>query len=355
MRPARSTLIIVAMGAVIAVLAWAVVYFARDELELGSQAQDEEQIATPSAVSADGGFAVVTVSPESQQASGLRTTPLQAARAQAAVEVYGVVVDPRPLVEGRARLMALAGEREVLRVGAANAQSEYQRLKQLYEDERNVAERAVLAAQAQWQGEQARMTALEQQAGAIRDELRASWGPVLAGWAQTSNAAMLDALVQQRQALVQLVFPYEAQSNAGRDEIALAPVGAREAQRPARFVSPSPRTDGALPGATYFYLAGGRDLRVGVRVTGQLRMPGNARDGVLVPDTAVVWHGGKAWVYVKDGDARFVRREVSTAQELPGGWFNAEGLTAGDAVVISGAQLLLSEEFKFQIRNENED
>jgi hypothetical protein len=353
-RPARNTLVIAAMGAIIAVLAWAVVYFARDELELGSRAEEEE-IQTASAVSTDGGFAVVTVSPESQQASGLQTARLQAARSQAAVEVFGVVVDPRPLVEGRARLMALAGEREVLRVAAANAQSEYQRLKRLYEDERNVAERAVLAAQAQWLGEQARMTALDQQAGAIRDELRASWGPVLAGWAQTPNARVLDALVQQQQALVQLVFPYDVQTSTARDQIALAPVGAHEAQRPARFVSPSPRTDGSLPGATYFYLAGGRDLRVGVRVAGQLRLPGQARDGVLVPDTAVVWHGGKAWAYVKDGAARFVRREVSSAQELPGGWFAADGFAAGDEVVVSGAQLLLSEEFKFQIRNENED
>jgi hypothetical protein len=352
-KPARSTLVIAAMGVIIAVLAWAVVYFARDELELRSQAQEEE-IATASAVSADGGYAVVTVDRESQQASGLQTAPLQAARSQAAIEVYGVVVDPRPLVEGRARLMALTGEREALRVAAANAQGEYQRLQRLYEDERNVAERAVLAAQAQWQGEQARVVALDQQIAAMRDQLRSSWGPVLASWAQAPNALVLDALVQQRQALVQLVLPYEVQAGAGRGEIALAPVGARAGLRPARFVSSSPRSDGSLPGATYFYLADG-DLRVGMRVAGQLRLPGKARDGVLVPAAAVVWHGGKAWAYVKDGEAKFVRREVSTAQELPGGWFNADGFAAGDAVVVSGAQLLLSEEFKFQIRNENED
>ena len=49
MRPARSTLVIGAMGVIIAVLAWAVVYLARDELELTPQAQEEE-IATASAI-----------------------------------------------------------------------------------------------------------------------------------------------------------------------------------------------------------------------------------------------------------------------------------------------------------------
>ena len=86
-----------------------------------------------------------------------------------------------------------------------------------------------------------------------------------------------------------------------------------------------------------------------------MRQPGKTREGVLVPDAAVVWHGGKAWAYVKQGNDRFVRREVSTAQDLPGGWFNAEGFAAGEPVVVSGAQLLLSEELKYQIRNENED
>ena len=363
MRLSRTGIVIAAMAVVIAALASAVVYLARDELGLDSEAE-QEQIATPSAVGEDEGFAVVTVSPASQKASGLATAPLQAARSQAAVEIYGVAVDPRPLIEQRARLHALAAESEAIRVAASSAQAEHQRLKRLYDDERNVAERAVLAAEAQWKSDQARLVAADQQATAVREELRASWGAALAGWAGQSQSHILDALVQQQQVLVQLVFPYDMQASAGRDEIAIGPAGARAGTagglRTARFVSASPRTDGSLPGATYFYLADARDLRVGTRVAGQLRLPGKATEGVLVPEAAVVWHGGKAWAYVKDGDARFVRREVSTARELPGGWFNARGSESGgfepdEQVVVSGAQLLLSEEFKFQIRNENED
>ena len=40
---------------------------------------------------------------------------------------------------------------------------------------------------------------------------------------------------------------------------------------------------------------------------------------------------------------------------VPGGWFVPKGLEAGQEVVVTGAQLLLSEELEFQIRNENED
>jgi hypothetical protein len=87
--------------------------------------------------------------------------------------------------------------------------------------------------------------------------------------------------------------------------------------------------------------------------TGQLG--GAPVAGVIVPAQAVVWHAGKAWAYVKQDQQTFARYEVSAAEELDGGWFSAGGLRAGDEVVVSGSQLLLSEELKYQIRNENED
>ena len=79
------------------------------------------------------------------------------------------------------------------------------------------------------------------------------------------------------------------------------------------------------------------------------------RDGTIVPNEAVVWHAGKAWVYVVHDPETFARYEISIANELYDGWFQSGLLEADDEVVVSGAQLLLSEELKFQIRNENED
>jgi multidrug efflux pump subunit AcrA (membrane-fusion protein) len=100
----------------------------------------------------------------------------------------------------------------------------------------------------------------------------------------------------------------------------------------------------------------GGGLRAGMRVVARISMGGAPVTGVIVPSAAVVWHAGKAWAYVKDDkEDSFARFEVSTADETPGGWFNAIGFDDDDEVVVSGAQLLLSEELKYQIRNENED
>jgi hypothetical protein len=52
--------------------------------------------------------------------------------------------------------------------------------------------------------------------------------------------------------------------------------------------------------------------------------------------------------------ATFERRPLKDAQRVGQRWF-APGLGLDDPVVVQGAQLLLSEEYKFQIRNENDD
>ncbi len=75
-----------------------------------------------------------------------------------------------------------------------------------------------------------------------------------------------------------------------------------------------------------------------------------ATRGVVIPRSAVVRFGGKAWAYVQTDEVRFSRREVALDQATEQGWFTTAGFTVGDRVVVAGAQLLLSEEFKSQIQ-----
>jgi hypothetical protein len=354
MNPSRSSIVIAVMAVVIAALAWALVYYARDELGL-QVAGESEEIATQSAVNNEGGHVTVTVSAESQKASGLATAALRRARGEAAAEVYGAVVDLQPLFDARGRYLAAASDVQGLRAIAEASRAEYERVRKLYEDERNISERAMQAARAQHEADQAKLIAMRQSAASLYDTMRSSWGAVVAGWAADPASERFEALASHREVLVQVTFPFELQARAGRAALTLGPVLGRDAQRVARFVSASPQSDATLPGATYLYALGGPGLRAGMRLVGRIALDAAAREGVLVPEAAVVWHGGSAWAYVKERDDTFVRRPVDTSQELPGGWFNAAGFEAGEQVVVAGAQLLLSEELKFQIRNENVD
>jgi len=61
-----------------------------------------------------------------------------------------------------------------------------------------------------------------------------------------------------------------------------------------------------------------------------------------VPLSAVVLAGGEPWCYVQTPDDVFVRRRVDLGRPLPQGYFQAQGFTAGERVVVAGAGLLLA-------------
>ena len=72
--------------------------------------------------------------------------------------------------------------------------------------------------------------------------------------------------------------------------------------------------------------------------------------GVVVPRTAVVYAEGKTWAYVQTRADTFMRREVHLDHLTQDGWFVTSGLAASERVVVTGAQILLSEELKSQIQ-----
>ena len=352
LRPAHA--IIAVMAVIIALLSWALIYYSRDEL--GTQAErHDEQIKTVSATAVEAGRPVVRISAESQKAAGIAVQPLKSAKREAAYEAYGLVVNLQSLAELRGRYLAAAAESRASRVTLAAAESEYRRMEALFRDDRNVSEQAMTAAQSRYRSELSRLAAADQAAASIRDAIRGTWGETVTGWAINPDSQTIRSLLQQTSFLVQLVLPHDLPRAAVRGRITVAPAMARENSRPASFVAGSPQIDPAFPGETYFYLVNGGGLRAGMRVAARIGMGGAAASGVIVPSAAVVWHAGKAWAYVKDEEDSFARFEVSTADEMEGGWFNTTGFDDDDEVVVSGAQLLLSEELKYQIRNENED
>ena len=342
------------MAVVITLLSWALIYYSRDELGTQSEKRDE-QIKSVSAARVDDGRPVVRISAESQKAAGITVQSLQSVKREAVFEVYGIVANLQPLAELRGRYLAAMAESKGVRATLAAAESEYRRMETLFRDDRNVSEQAVKSAEGRYRVELARQAAADQAAASIRDAIRGTWGETVTGWAVNPDSQTMRSLLQQSSFLVQLVYPYDHPRANVRGKIAVAPAMARENLHAASFVADSPQIDPAFPGETYFYLVNGGGFRTGMRVAARIGLGDAPVSGVIVPSTAVVWHAGKAWAYVKDDGQNFARHEVSTTDEMESGWFNATGFDSDNEVVVNGAQLLLSEELKYQIRNENED
>ncbi len=77
---------------------------------------------------------------------------------------------------------------------------------------------------------------------------------------------------------------------------------------------------------------------------------GPAVEGAVVPASAIVWDEGRAWAYFRTSPATFARRPIETDVLAPGGGYVVSGIPGASEVVVSGAQMLLSEEFRPETR-----
>jgi multidrug efflux pump subunit AcrA (membrane-fusion protein) len=84
-------------------------------------------------------------------------------------------------------------------------------------------------------------------------------------------------------------------------------------------------------------------------MTGFLQAGGDPLRGVTVPRSAVLRNRQGAWVYVQTDKASFMRRSIVLKNPSDDGWAITEGLSRNDRIVVTGAQVLLSEEIKSQI------
>jgi len=71
---------------------------------------------------------------------------------------------------------------------------------------------------------------------------------------------------------------------------------------------------------------------------------------VLVPHSALIWWEGKTWVYLQSSPDTFVRREITLDRPTEQSWLLTAGVRPGERIVVTGAQILLSEELKSQIQ-----
>ncbi len=354
----RKLAIIIGLQAfLIVILFWVLVFYGKDEYEASTQ-ESEDKIVVPNHVSNKAGTAVITVSAATQAQSEIKTSPLKASSHPATVSSYGNVVGIDNLIELRTRYLAAKAEAEVLRTTLIHNKNEYNRLHELNLDDKNVSDKVVATALADIKADEAKVSAAESNAKNIADSMRQAWGEALTKLATDKNASvLLQNLIDYQEALIQITLPFDIAEPAANSSITIAPIAATRSIN-ALYISRAPIGNSTIQGKTYFYHAKTTDLRAGMQVKisqAESAEPKRSVSGVIIPNTAVVWYGGKPWVYRKIGDDQFSRLPISADIEIDNGWFYKGNLKPNDAVVTSGAQLLLSEEFKSQITNENQD
>lgn len=314
----------------------------------GNKDDAEEAIKTPSRVSIQNGQTILTLDADTQSQVGITVTSLKALTSREQTTAPAIVLSGQELVIARTNYVAAQTNLEKARANIEVAQQEYDRLNTLYQDQQNASQKDLQAAQGLLRSDQADADAATQDLSLQAAAARQSWGGVVAKWV-VNDAPPLQRILDQHDFLVQVTLPTGEVSTASAT-ISLEIAGS--AQIEAKLISPFPRVDPRIQGVSLLYITHAHpSLAPGLNLVA--RMPvGRSMRGVLIPQSAIVWWQGNAWVYQQTAPGRFVRRLVPTNTQMANGLFVSSGFSPGDQIVVRGAQALLSEEFRSQIQAE---
>jgi hypothetical protein len=324
--------IFISLAVVMAIAALVLGYLQMSKERLAETTADKPITAVSHIQNGASGGTVITLDLKSQELIGLQTATLAAATLPPEIKAYGRVLDSTTLV-------SLENEAVAARAALQAAQMEYERLKKLSAED-NTSVRALEAAEAEMKRDQSALAT----AGA---QLLAASGRTLAD----EPPDFFQSLASQEKVLVRLDLP-AGETPVETPTAAQLTLPGMKQPVAADYLGRAATTDPQVQGAGFLFLVKNAPatLTPGLAVTGFLQLPGEPLRGVMVPDAAVVRSDGRVWIYVQTGDTAFARREVFMDQPAADGWFVTNGVAAGDKVVVTGAQTLLSEEHKTEIK-----
>ncbi len=326
----------IAIG-MVAVIAIAVLIFAYTEgtREREADAEEDQPISAKSAVEQTNGVTMIHLDLQAQQLAGLKTVSISAAILPPEMKAYGRVMD-------FASLISLQSETVAANAALRASRAEYDRLKKLSVQD-NASARALEMAKAQLAHDQGALQTVEAQLVASSSKTVADQSP-----------EFFQSLANQKNTLLRLDLPTGEIPVEAPTAAVLTPAG-EKSPIAANFFGRAATVDPLTQGEGFIFLATNApaSLLPGLAVAGFLQMPGAPSHGVIVPDDAVVRADDRAWIYAQTGEMDFERREVVLEHPTEGGWFVTNGVVAGEKIVITGTQVLLSEERKSQIKLED--
>lgn len=356
-RSGRSLLLVLGSAVILCGLAALVIVgFVEGREEAAQEAEREEPIKPPLRVTLpERGEPIITLDEEAQHAIGLKMAELKSSKYQDQVRAYGTVLDLTTLTTLNTNYVSAVSQLNTAQARLAASEPAFARAQALYSKsignlvQVQTTEAAVIA-------DRAAVEAAQSQVRTLRATAMQEWGPVI-GNAMVINGGLINRLIERTEFLLQITLPPGVQLDDVPPTVSVEVVG-KSRRTEARYISPATRTDPRIQGLTFFYAAAGNSgVLPGMNVRAFLAN-GNPVDGVIVPASAVVWWAGRAWVYRCTGDDTFSRREIPTdmPDEANGGFVVPASLLAGEGgVVTSGAQMLLSEEFRSQIQVGGDD
>jgi hypothetical protein len=266
---------------------------------------------------------------ETQRKLGFVIQPLKAAVRTAAIPGFAKVLDPSPLAQLDADILAA-------QAAATASAAEAARSRTLNADDQAISTKALQAAEAQTRGDAAKLAQLRRRVGL-------EWGEGLARMSDRQRAALVADLAAGRAALVRIdTASGQGQAGLRGVDIDFGSIGLFHGVvlGAARTADPrlmSPGLIARIGGRNASLLSTGLSAPVKLTASGPIK-------GVIAPRAALLRSGGETWVYVRTAAESFLRKPLEHGMVDPGGLFVAAGLRPGEQVVTTGSAALFAAE-----------
>ncbi len=322
-----------------------------------SSADDDDDEEHPSRLRKQNGLLGIELTPETQAISGIEVQPAESMQHRREIRALAEVISLQPLLKLRSDSDSLRAEIAITEVQLKHSREAFERLSALHEDNANISARQLEEARTKMQADRAKLAARKQQLQSLHEEAVQEWGETLAEEAlKADDSDLMQQLISHRDVLLNLTLSHDQTLPETSRIVFVNREARRRNARKAQLISPAPRTEPNLQGETYFLHTRANKLRVGMRMHAWIPVDEETREGVRAPLSAIVWHSGQPWIYLFDGEDFFYRRALDEPTKLGDGWFiPGDQVSAGERIVTSGAQMLLSEEYRWQIPDEDDD
>jgi hypothetical protein len=298
------------------------------------------------------GTIIITIDDETQQRSGIETEQLTAAQHHQEIRAYGMVLDVARLTELSNNYNHAKTQLQAAQAKLMLSRAVFDRSSKLYNETKAISEAQMQSAEAAFVTDQASLAAAQAQVRSLTATAYQDWGPAI-GKSLVEQSETVVRLIERQEFLLQITLP-PGVALAAPPAVAAVESG-KDVRTKINFVSPATRVDPKIQGLTLFYAAPAESgLLPGMNVLAFLPTE-KIVDGVAIAASSVVWWQNRAWVYQRTSPETFERVEIATDLPAPGGGYIVAGMPRDVQIVSSGAQLLLSEEFRSQIQVDEDD
>lgn len=301
------------------------------------------------------GSLVVKISKKTQQFAGIKTALTENISVRSEDSAFSSVIDIESLLVMRANYRNTQAKRNVINTSYKNASKQLEQLKVLHKEAANISARELQLAKSKWDEDKARIQAIDIELQNIKDNMIQKWNTKISELALKVDSAIFERLIKREEYIILVSLKAEQQLNLDTAFVFVNREDDRRNARKAYFISDAPFSDNTLQGETYFFRTRGDKLRIGMRLYVWLPNTGFTGEGVNIPAEAIVWYAGKPWAYIQIDEEHFSRRSLLDPIHASDSWLVTENFKVGDKIVVSGAQTLLSEEFKYAIPDEDDD